>query len=223
MSFLNKNKGGYIGYFRYSTPEIASGVWNLRQQQQESSSYEWIGQYIYKQNGLTGWTNSGASQNNSFGVPLASPEPSIVVSAVGQYAYTLPTLPTTDSLIYTTIVFWVWMPANNALAFHFAHSNTGQGPFLKLDTRTGFNTGLMYGTSWGVYGGEPISGIRIPSSNWTKIAIRIPSTVNASWYVDGVYRDVEVILKNGNNIGIRKFAGTDACYVSYLRVYRGPV
>jgi hypothetical protein len=219
MSFLNKNKGGYIGYFRYSTPEIASGVWNLKQQQQESSSFEWYSQYIYKANGVNGWANGGLSTSPS---GVNANESSITVTSVGQYGYVAP-LPANDTMLYVTIVCWVYMPVNNAIAIHFAHANNGQGPFLKLDTRPGYFSGLMYGTAWGTYGGEPIQGIDIPSSNWTKIAIRIPSSADASWYIDGTYRDIEVILKNGNNLGIRKFAGSDTCYISDLRIYRGPV
>ena len=219
MSFLNKNKGGYIGYFRYSTPEIASGVWNLKQQQQESSNNEWYSQYIYKANGVDGWANGGISTSSN-GVNAS--ENSIAITSVGQYGYVAP-LQNNDTMLYTTLVAWAYLPVNNAVALHFCHANNGQGPFLKIDTRPGYYTGLMYGTSWGVYGGEPIQGINIPSANWTKIAIRIPSSADVSWFLDGTFRDNTVILKNGNNIGIRKFAGSDTCYISDLRLYRGPV
>lgn len=219
MSFLNKNKGGYIGYFRYSTPEIASGVWNLKQQQQESSNAEWYDNTIWKMSGLSGWANGGLSTSTAGHVAGTN---SIIVSSPGAYGYVYP-MPSTDSMLYVTIVCWVYIPYNNALALHFCHASNGQGPFLKIDTRPGGYSGLMYGTSWGVYGGEPIQGIDIASSTWTKIAIRIPSSVDASWYINDVYRDIEVILKNGNYLGIRKFAGSDTCYISDLRVYRGPV
>ena len=122
MSFLNKNKGGYIGYFRYATPEYASGVWNLRQQQQESSNYEWEQQYVYKSNGISGWANGGISEDNSG----YAGEKSIVVSSVGQYGYVNP-MPPDDTMLYVTLVFWVYMPVNNALAFHFCHANNEIG------------------------------------------------------------------------------------------------
>ena len=226
MSFLNKNRAGYIGYYRYSTPEIASGVWNLRQQQEEAENYEWYGQYLYCQNpttGLNGWTNSGASNNGS-GVNAS--ETSIAVSAVGQYAYVSPLSDAKhfNTLLYTTLVCWVYVPVNNALEIMFGISSAGLGNSLKLDTRPSFYTGLMYHTDWATYGGEPIApGIQIPSSNWTKVTIRVSNAQVASWYIDGIFRDSTVILKNGNNIGIRKFAGSDTCLVSNLRIYRGPV
>lgn len=213
MSFLNKNKGGYLGYFRYSTPEIASGVWNLKQQQQESSNFEWYAQHIFENDGLTGWNNSGAS---------ISPGGSIQVSAVGQVAYINP-MPANQTMLYVTVVCEMYLPNNNAVALHFCNSSSGQGPFLKIETRDNFNSGLMYGTAFGAFGGEPIQGIEVKANQWNKVAVRIPSSADASWYINGVYRDVEVILKNGNNIAIRKFAGTDMCFVRNVRVYRGPV
>jgi hypothetical protein len=225
MSFLNKNRAGYIGYYRYSTPEIASGVWNLKQQQQESSNYEWYSQKLYEQdpsNGLNGWTNSGASTSTT---GVYTTEGSITVSAVGQYAYVSPldNAKNFDSLLYTTLSCWVYMPVNNAMEIMFGHTTAGLGNSLKIDTRPTYNTGLMYHSSWSSYGGEPTQGIEIPSSNWTKIGIRLSNATIAAWYIDGVLRDTTIVLKNGNYIGVRKFAGTDTCFLSNLRIYRGPV
>jgi hypothetical protein len=222
MSFLNKNRAGYIGYYRYSNPEIASGVWNLRQQQQEASNYEWYSQYLYKANGLTGWTNSGASTSGS---GWTSGETSITVTSVGNYAYVSPldSAKDFDTLLYTTLVAYVNMPANNAMEIMFGHTTAGLGNSLKIDTRSGYYTGLMYHTDWATYGGEPINGIQIPANAWTKVAIRLTSAQIASWYIDDVFRDSSIVLKNGNYIGVRKFAGGNTCYVSGLTVYRGLV
>lgn len=220
MSFHNKNKAGYIGYFRYSTPEIASGVWNLKTQYNEASNSEWYSQTLFSsKEGITGWTTNGSSilTNNSIGYPSA---PSIEISTAGDYGYISTGLP---SLVYTTIVFEAYMPDNEALEFYFAHSNTGQGNTLKLDTRAGYYSGLMYHTTWTVYGGEPIQGIELTPNVWNKVAIRIPSSADTSWYINGSYRDREVVLLNGVNIGVRKFAGNGTCYVDNIRVYRGPV
>jgi hypothetical protein len=105
----------------------------------------------------------------------------------------------------------------------FGITTAGLGNSWKIDTRPSYKTGLMYHTDWATYGGEPTTGIEIPSSNWTKLALRFTNASIASWYIDGVFRDSSIVLKNGNNVGVRKFAGTDTCYISDFRIYRGYV
>lgn len=220
MAFFTKNKAGYIGYYRYSTADYGSGVWNLTTQNIEASNLEWYSQTLFTSTeGLVGWTVNGASivTNNTFGTPNP---PSIQISTAGEYAYISTGL---SSMLYTTIVFDAWMADNEALEFYFAHSNTGQGNTLKLDTRTGAYTGLMYHTTWTSFGGEPIQGIELIANRWNRVAIQIPSSGDTAWYINGTYRDREVLLMNGVNIGVRKFANNGTCYIDNIRIYRGLV
>jgi hypothetical protein len=232
MALNNKIHGGYIGYYRFTDANSAEGVWNLRMQQTEASNFTWVGQEVYKfkpDGNLDGWTNSGLTLNTGVGNPTA---PAIQVSP-GTYGYIDPITYGTslygyageipDSLLYTTVVMDVYL-TGGAVGFHFAHASNGQGPFLKLDGRGGsFRSGIMYNTSWGVYGGEPAGTVTHPLNQWVTVKVRIQNSALVRWYTEFNERDDQTVLINGTNIGLRWFAGSGVAYVDNLRVYRGAI
>ena len=207
MALYNKNKAGYIGFYRFNSPFACSGVWNLQQHHTEVIEKEWIDQTFYQNTGdLTGWTNNGATISSG------------AISVNGtNYCYINPDTSRT-SLLYTTIEFDVYV-TGGVLAVFFGHSQTGRGPLIKLDTRVAKYSGLMFANAWGSYSAEPIAGPQLLPNTWTKVQLCTNNSMRNSWYINNLFRDVQPVLFNGPYIGIHGFGGGGL--VDNIKVYNG--
>lgn len=193
----NKNKAGYIGFYRVNNPWNCGGIWPLNQVAIEASDYSWAEQYLWKHNGtLTGWTNNGVTVNAGSG----NPAPSLSVTAT-KYAYYAPL---TGSYLYKTIEWDVYITAG-MVNLHFACDNTGKGPMLRLDTRAGKYCGLMWANSWTSYTGEPKAApnqVTLATNTWHKIRVDINKAARAEWFIDYDRKDSAPVLLTGNNIAV---------------------
>jgi hypothetical protein len=190
MSQWNKFPGSYIGFNRVSASDGASGVWNLKQVYTENTNYEWINQSIYYNpcDSMTGWSNNGVySSNGNFYVGGNS------------YCYIEPIAG--QNLLYSTLLFDVYIPTNSAVAVNFMCATTGQGPYLKFDTRAGKYTGVSYSRGWTQVGGELTSGPVTPVNTWFNVRIRMYNSARIDWFTENQYRDFQPVLNNGTNIG----------------------
>lgn len=193
----NKNKAGYIGFYRVNNPWACGGVWPLNQVALEVSDNDWIENKVWQHDGtLTGWTNSGVTVNATTG----NPAPSLSVAAT-KYAYYSPT---SESFLYRTFEFDVRI-STGMVNFHFACTTAGQGPMLRLDTRAGKYCGIMFANSWTSFGGEPVAGafqVTLAVNTWYKIRVEINRAARAEWWIDDIRRDSSPVLAVGKHIGI---------------------
>lgn len=210
MGFKSTSPGGFIGYTRVITPQVAGGVWNLNHQATESQDFLWPGSLLYKNSGdnLTGWENNGATTSNG------------TINVYGSsYCYINPMLndvrATFSGYVFKTLTLDVNI-SNGFMGIMFGHSARGRGPVLKLDTRGGTNyTGLMFQNEWGVTGKAPVGGIYLLPNVWTRIRIDVNNSARCDWYTgrnadpinDVIYRDRQPVLINGRFIGILGFGG----------------
>lgn len=214
MAYRNKNKAGYIGFDRNADPFRGSGIWTLHMQHNEAVYNNWYNQNYYENTGsLTGWTNNGATIS-------ASGNPGNAISVTSTNYCTINPNTSLTNLLYKTIEFDVKV-TNGMLAVFFGHNaSTGRGPLIKLDARGGgYHSGLMFANSWGSYTAEPISGPQLIANTWYKVQISINNSMRATWYIDNVYRDIQPVLFNGQNIAIHGFGGGGL--VDNLKVYNG--
>lgn len=222
MGTYTKNPGGYIGFQRNAYPNAAGGIWNLQQHYIESTENNWINQYSYKNSGsYTGWWQvNSPSLNYGDGNPAI---PSMQVAS-NQYAYTIP-IPNENNLLFKTIIFKLKI-LSGAVNFHFACRENGQGPSLRLDARSGKVCGLMYSDSWTSLGTEPNAAdpgaITLAMNMWHTIAIELGNGSRATWYVDGLYCDIQPVLALGKYIGINA-AGVGNILIDDITVYNGQV
>ena len=210
MSLRSKRKANYIGFWRVNQPDGGSGVWHLQQVHTESTNGEWIDQKLYYNpcDSMAGWANSGVySTNGNFYVGGSS------------YAYIQPV--TNENLYYTTLAFDVYIPTNSMAAVNFFAASNGQGPYLKLDTRPGYYTGVSYSRGWNQAGAEIVSGPATPANTWFSVRIRMYDSSRMDWFTQGNYRDFQPVINNGPNIGLWGYGG--GAYFDNITVYRGIV
>lgn len=210
MAQWSKNKGNYIGFDRISQPDGASGVWSMREVAVEVNNYEWIDQSLYYTpcDNMTGWNNSGVySTSGNFYVGGNS------------YCYLAP-IPN-KNLLYSTLSFDVYVPTNSAVSAHFMCANNGQGPYLKIDTRSGKFTGISYSKGWTQTGAEIVAGPATPANTWFNVRLRMYASSRVDWFTEGNYRDFQPVLNNGNNIAFWGY-GLGG-YIDNIKVQRGIV
>lgn len=203
-----KNKAGYIGFWRVNAPDGGSGVWNLPQVAAEAAHKEWQDQTIYYNScdSMSGWSNSGVySTNGSFYVGGSS------------YAYIQP-IPN-ENLLYSTLSFDVNIPTNSMAAVLFMCASNGQGPYLKLDNRSGKYTGISYSRGWNQAGGEIVGGPATPANSWFNVRIRMYNSSRIDWLTGGEYRDAQAVIDNGPNIAFWGYGG--GAYFDNITVKRG--
>lgn len=152
---------------------------------------------------LADWT---ASTGCSVDGLIGNAPPSFQIPA-GEFMYT-----NAGVVAGCTIQFDCYFATNTSIDVRIGNNVSGDGAFLRIDTRTGFNSGFGNVVGW-TLSGPPTSGVSTPVISpitWTTIKIVISSDgTTATWYLNGTAQTTGTItLIDGPYLGFTDFVGT---------------
>lgn len=167
---------------------------------------------LFSSNGssLTGWINTTMQISNTVG----NSSPSFAAVSGDNYAY----YNLGSSFLNTTITFDV--NVGSLCNFAFACNTSGSGQFVRLEGRTGNNSGfaqIMTWTSWTA----PSSGQVVTPGVWYNIKIIISSLGVATWYLNNVLQSPSyTIANNGTYFGLVPDRGGGTSYFDNISITR---